>query len=106
MAAVTTGKAQFGRMSAKDRQQQIVQVAADLFSQNGFRGTKTKDIAERAGVSEAIIFRHFASKEELYSAILDYKVRQSTEQLQAHLKEAGSRKDDYAFFSSLAFDLL
>lgn len=44
-----------------------------LFSERGFRGTTTKEIAHAAGVSEAIIFRHFATKEELYTAIIDYK---------------------------------
>jgi TetR/AcrR family transcriptional regulator len=40
-----------------------------LFSQRGFRGTTTKEIAVAAGVSEAMVFRHFANKEVLYSAI-------------------------------------
>jgi TetR/AcrR family transcriptional regulator len=34
-----------------------------LFSKKGFRGTTTKEIAQAAGVSEAIIFRHFETKE-------------------------------------------
>jgi len=93
-------------MPAADRRQQIVDVAAELFSQKGFSGTMTKEIADRVGVSEAIIFRHFESKEALYSAILDYKVRQTAEQIQEHLKQAESRKDDFAFFRTLAFDLL
>ena len=44
-----------------------------LFSERGFRGTTTKEIAQAAGVSEAIIFRHFATKEDLYTAIIDHK---------------------------------
>ena len=62
-----------GRMAADERRLQIVQVAMRLFSERGFRGTTTKEIAQAAGVSEAIIFRHFATKEELYTAIIDYK---------------------------------
>ena len=61
------------RMAAEDRRQQIVTVAIKLFSQKGFRGTTTKEIALAAGVNEAIIFRHFATKSELYSAIIDQK---------------------------------
>jgi AcrR family transcriptional regulator len=61
------------RMCAGDRRQQIAEVAMRLFSERGFRGTTTKEIAQAAGVSEAIIFRHFATKEELYTAIIDYK---------------------------------
>ncbi|HEX8502215.1 MAG TPA: TetR/AcrR family transcriptional regulator [Pyrinomonadaceae bacterium] len=62
-----------GRMCADDRRLQIVRVALRLFSERGFRGTTTKEIAQAAGVSEAIIFRHFATKDDLYTAIIDYK---------------------------------
>src|SRR5918999_3883172 len=61
------------RLSAEERRREIVRVAVKLFSQRGFRGTTTKEIAQAAGVSEAIIFRHFATKDELYSAIIDDK---------------------------------
>ena len=60
-------------MAGEDRRRQIVDVAMRLFSERGFRGTTTKEIATAAGVSEAIIFRHFATKEELYTAIIDHK---------------------------------
>src|SRR3712207_527601 len=53
------------RMAADERRQQIVAVAMRLFSERGFRGTTTKEIAQAAGVSEAIISRHFATKDEL-----------------------------------------
>jgi TetR/AcrR family transcriptional regulator len=59
------------RMSAAERRNQLIDVAIDLFSRKGFGGTTTKEIAAAAGVTEAIIFRHFATKQELYKAILD-----------------------------------
>ena len=58
------------RMSASDRRNQLLDVAIDLFSRKGFGGTTTKEIAAAAGVTEAIIFRHFATKQDLYKAIL------------------------------------
>ena len=61
------------RMSGEDRRKQLIEVAIDLFSEKGFSGTTTKEIAVAAGVTEAIIFRHFATKQDLYKAILDYK---------------------------------
>src|SRR5690348_4648509 len=61
------------RFSAEDRRQQIVEAATELFAQQGFNGTTTRQIAARAKVNEAIIFRHFESKEDLYWAILDLK---------------------------------
>lgn len=53
--------------------QKILKTAIRLFAQNGFRGTTTKEIALAAGVNEVTIFRHFATKQELYSAILEVK---------------------------------
>src|SRR5258708_8624284 len=61
------------RMSGEERRRQLIEVAIDLFSQKGFGGTTTKEIAAAAGVTEAIIFRHFATKQDFYKAILDYK---------------------------------
>jgi TetR/AcrR family transcriptional regulator len=61
------------RMSGEERRRQLIEVAIDLFSQKGFGGTTTKEIASAAGVTEAIIFRHFATKQDFYKAILDYK---------------------------------
>ena len=60
-------------MSGDERRYQILRVAIKLFSSQGFSGTTTRKIAEAAGVSEAMVFRHFATKRELYAAILDHK---------------------------------
>ena len=60
------------RMSGEDRRRQLIEIAIDLFSQRGFSGTTTREIAVAAGVTEAIIFRHFATKQDLYAAILDH----------------------------------
>ena len=60
-------------MRGDERREQILTTAVNLFSRNGFRGTTTKEIARAAGVSEAMVFRHFATKEALYGAILDDK---------------------------------
>jgi AcrR family transcriptional regulator len=100
------GKVTTRRMNGEKRRQQIADVAAELFSKRGFSGTTTREIADRAGVSEAIIFRHFATKDDLYAAILDQKVRVAVGRVQEHLKEAAARKDDKAFFGSLAVELL
>jgi len=93
-------------MSGEDRRQQIVEVACELFSKKGFNGTTTKEIADCAGVSEAIIFRHFPNKRALYSAIIEYKTLQKAERVKERLEEAASRKDDRDFFSILAQETL
>lgn len=58
-------------MSGEQRRAQIVRVASTLFSKKGFKGTTTREIARAAGISEAVIFKHFSRKEELYKAIID-----------------------------------
>jgi len=94
-------------MAGEERRLQILEVAVRLFSQRGFRGTTTKEIAQAAGVSEAMVFRHFATKEELYAAILDHKACSGTNfEPAAMAEDAISRKDDRAVFESLAFGAL
>src|SRR4051794_34301208 len=60
------------RLPASDRRRQLLETALDFFSRKGFEGTTTKEIAAAAGVTEAIIFRHFPSKQALYTAVLDF----------------------------------
>lgn len=59
------------RMTGAQRKLQIVRVASNLFAKKGFRGTTTREIAEKARISEAVIFKHFAKKDDLYRAIID-----------------------------------
>src|SRR3954466_11284509 len=63
------------RMTGEQRRQHFIDAALHLFSTSGFRGTSTKAIAEAAGVSEALLFRHFPSKADLYAAILIEKAQ-------------------------------
>ncbi len=95
------------RMAGGERRLQILRKAMRLFSQRGFRGTTTKEIALAAGVSEAMVFRHFATKEELYSAILDHKacIHDELDPLQI-VADAIKRKDDRAVFEGIALDAL
>ena len=53
-----------------ERQQRILDVALELFANNGYDATSTYMIAQRAKVSEALIFRHFKNKQGLLDAIL------------------------------------
>ncbi len=95
------------RMSGGDRRQQIIEVAIRLFSQTGFRGTTTREIALAAGVNEAIIFRHFATKHDLYTAIID-QMSSSDElhALEAEVEAAINRRDDRRIFVSIAQHIL
>lgn len=98
-------------MKGDERREQILQTAVTLFSQRGFKGTTTKEIARAAGVSEAMVFRHFASKDELWSAIIDNKgcvdgVRRFPWESNEKLQMAIEQKDDFAVFYNIAFDAL
>jgi AcrR family transcriptional regulator len=94
------------RFSAADRRQQILAVATRLFARQGFQGTTTKEIAGGAGVTEALIFRHFRSKEELYWAVIEDKIKGSSsprERLRMQLTEAGT---DAEVLARVAADIL
>jgi TetR/AcrR family transcriptional regulator len=95
------------RMSGKDRRLQLIKTAIQLFSQKGFGGTTTKEIASAAGVTEAIIFRHFATKDDLYAAILDYKAKEvRVEEWLKELQEHAARRDDKALLEAIAGRIL
>lgn len=106
-------------MAAEDRRLQIVKVAMHLFSERGFRGTTTKEIAQAAGVSEAIIFRHFATKDDLYTAIIDCKACAgarpvetesgqpfNVEAIRHRVADAMRARDDRAVFQRLALTMM
>src|SRR5688572_11835034 len=100
-----------GKMSGDERREQILLAAVELFSQKGFKGTTTKEIARAVGVSEAMVFRHFATKDELYAAILHTKechdgVHQFPWEGNAALQQAIASKDDHAVFYNLALDAM
>ncbi len=95
------------RMAGEKRRLQILRVAVGLFAHEGFRGTTTKKIAQAAGVSEAMVFRHFANKEDLYTAILDHKACSGDAVVpELMVADALKRKDDRGVFEGLAFGAL
>lgn len=57
------------RMSSEARRAAIIEAARRVFVEKGFERTTTRELAKAAGVSEALVFKHFPSKEALYSAI-------------------------------------
>ncbi|HEY2600826.1 MAG TPA: TetR/AcrR family transcriptional regulator [Thermoleophilaceae bacterium] len=68
----TTGKAARGpRISADERRELVVEVAVEEFARRGLHGTPTQDIAERAGISHAYLFRLFPTKTDLFIAVTE-----------------------------------
>jgi len=62
------------RLSFEEREALILDTATEIFSEKGFDGATTKAIANRAGINEALLFRHFPNKESLYTALLQRKI--------------------------------
>ena len=94
-------------MAGDERREQLCQIAMRLFSERGFRGTTTKEIANAAGVSEAVIFKHFSNKDELYAAILDNKAcSQPFIDPFIEIAEKIEQKDDFGVFYSMALNAL
>jgi AcrR family transcriptional regulator len=94
------------RFSAADRREQILSVATRLFARQGFQGTTTKEIAQHAGVTEALIFRHFPSKEDLYWAVIEEKIRGAAsprDRLRERLSVTGT---DVDVLTGVAVDIL
>ena len=58
-------------MRAEDRRRQLLEVAADLFAERGYAGTTTADLADAAGITEPVLYRHFESKRELFVTLVD-----------------------------------
>lgn len=84
-----------------DRRQDILAAAMELFAKNGFRGTTTRDLATQAEVNEAIIFRHFKNKEELYRAILEHKACEDRDARFEELERLADGGADDEFFQTL-----
>lgn len=59
------------RMPRAQRREQILDAATRAFARTGFTATGLDDIAAEAGVTHMILYRHFASKADLYRAVLD-----------------------------------
>jgi AcrR family transcriptional regulator len=62
-------------LSRAQRQATILQGAATAFATKGFAGTGMEEVAAASGITKEIVYRHFASKEELYRAVLDATVQ-------------------------------
>jgi AcrR family transcriptional regulator len=85
------------RLPAAARRRAVVETAARLFAESSYRGTTTAEIAGAAGVSEPILYRHFASKLELYLAVLDHvweRVRAGWEKTLAAAPDACAAVDE------------
>jgi TetR/AcrR family transcriptional regulator len=59
------------RLPGPERRAAVVETACRVFAKSSYRGSTTAQIARETGVTEPVLYRHFASKRELYLACLD-----------------------------------
>lgn len=78
------------RLKAPQRREQLIEVATKIFAKWGYEGGTTAAIAEAAGVTEPILYRHFASKQELFVAITRAMSVQTLRRWQELTQNAGS----------------
>src|SRR5215470_15706547 len=88
-------------MEKSEKRQEIIKAAIEVFARNGFRGTTTRDLAAEADVNEAIIFRHFNTKTELYRAILEEKLNQSRDSQFEEVERLAGTQGDREFLELL-----
>jgi AcrR family transcriptional regulator len=82
------------RLPQAERREQILVAARQVFLESGFTGARTKEIAERAGITEAFLFRRFSSKEEMYRAAVLDPVVGAFDALAADIKAIGDDSGD------------
>jgi AcrR family transcriptional regulator len=93
-------RSQRARPAAADRRAQILREAMACFASRGFRGTTTRELAARVGITEAALYRYFPSKDALYGAIIDGKMAAAP--LADTFRAASRSGDDRAALAALA----
>lgn len=84
MSDRTTSRAIAARLPRAERRAQLVRAAAAAFLAKGYDATSMEEVADQAGVTRLIVYRHFGGKEDLYRAVLT----SVTEQLRARFDGA------------------
>ena len=69
------------RLTAEERRTAILDAALSAFSAKGYHATSLDDVAGEAGVSKALIYEHFASKQELYGDLIARNARELTQRV-------------------------
>lgn len=89
-------------MNRADRRSAIVRAASELFAERGFRGVTTRELAHRVGVTEPVLYEHFKTKRELYSAIIEDTSRRDFDSGSQLLEKSAQTDEPKVFFSKLA----
>ena len=78
------------RLSGEERRAAILDSALSAFAERGYHASSIDDIARGGGISKALIYEHFSSKQELYAELLEQHANELFARLAAAIAEAGS----------------
>lgn len=92
-------------MKSGERREAIIAAAVRLFSEKGFRGATTRELAAALDVTEPVIYQHFETKRDLYRAIIESKARERRQDNE-HWQEMENPRGDREFFGAVARLLL
>ncbi|MDV6271143.1 TetR/AcrR family transcriptional regulator [Rhodococcus globerulus] len=81
------------RLNADERRAQIIASAREVFVEQGVNGARSRDIAERAGITEAYLYRHFHSKDEIFQLAIDEPLNRMIATLRDETRELAERSD-------------
>ena len=91
---------------AGDTKERIRDAALELFSEKGYPGTAMSDIAKKIGLTKAALYKHYASKQDIFDAIVEStaaQYEQYAEQIDVHVQDA---KQDLSVFTGISADAL
>lgn len=94
------------RMTAEARRRTIAGAATKLFARRGFAGVTTRELARAAGVSEALLYRHFPNKEALYTEIIARKIESEGEVFDRSVFEDADDRKVLRHVASSIIDLM
>ena len=94
------------RLSSEERRTSIVEAASRLFAERGFRGTTTRELAAAVGVTEPVLYEHFKTKKDLYTAIIDAKTMGAMSQVEELARVYEQVNDDREFRVELGIAII
>lgn len=95
------------RLSRDERRQRLLDTAHRVFARHGFNGTTIRQLAQAAGVTDAVIFQHFPTKAALYAAVLKEKNKELwSDDWMTALEERLDASDDVGFVRLLFANMI
>lgn len=100
------GRTRAARAARRDARAALLDAAAAVFAERGFSEASVDEIAERAGYSKGALYWHFASKDDLFFAMLEARVDRRIEEAIELVESAPAEQDMAPVASRVLMDLL